>query len=146
MSSPCSVLLAVLTSYDAENKDKDAVGDYQIVKNRMNVCVTLQRDNPNIYRLRADFCMVRGCCCLVDCVLVSTCVCCVYRLRADYCMVRGCTGRAACLMRLCRICFVLYALLYPQTHILAQSRSHAHTLSPFYTITLTQTHSHTHSH
>ena len=48
---------AVLSSYD--KVEQDASEDLKVVTTRMGVCVNLQKDNPMVYKLRADFCMVR---------------------------------------------------------------------------------------
>ncbi len=52
---------AVLTSYDKQ--DQDVQEDYKVVKSRMDVCAQLQKDNPMVYKMRADFCMVGATAC-----------------------------------------------------------------------------------
>ncbi|KAF5830830.1 hypothetical protein DUNSADRAFT_13978 [Dunaliella salina] len=52
------ILYTVLSSYDKQ--EQDVAEDYKVVKSRMDVCVQLQKNNPMIYKLRADFCMRLG--------------------------------------------------------------------------------------
>uniref|UniRef100_A0A7S0RL63 KIF-binding protein n=1 Tax=Chlamydomonas leiostraca TaxID=1034604 RepID=A0A7S0RL63_9CHLO len=46
------LLYTVVTLYGKE--DNDLEEDYRVVKTRLDVCASLQRDNPMIYKLRAD--------------------------------------------------------------------------------------------
>jgi len=50
----------VLASY--EKHGEDMAEDYKVVKSRMDMCVQLQKDNPMVYKLRADFLKVGATC------------------------------------------------------------------------------------